>query len=41
MDVLKSGQAKEFSTKAMDLAAANGHLEVVQWLHENRNEGCT
>ncbi|RLN88536.1 hypothetical protein BBJ28_00018182 [Nothophytophthora sp. Chile5] len=22
-------------------AAANGHLEVVQWLHTNRFEGCT
>ncbi|RLN43697.1 hypothetical protein BBJ28_00013362 [Nothophytophthora sp. Chile5] len=26
---------------AMDGAAANGHLEVVQWLHANRTEGCT
>ncbi|KAG3144679.1 hypothetical protein PI126_g14057 [Phytophthora idaei] len=25
----------------MDEAAANGHLRVVQWLHENRDEGCT
>lgn len=41
MDALTSGQAKEFSTKAMDLAAANGHLDVVKWLHENRTEGCT
>lgn len=24
----------------MYLAAMNGHLEVVQWLHENRTEGC-
>ena len=22
-------------------AAENGHLEVVQWLHHNRTEGCT
>lgn len=22
-------------------AAKNGHLEIVQWLHFNRNEGCT
>jgi hypothetical protein len=29
------------STKAMDQASANGHLEVVKWLHENRREGCT
>ncbi|KAE8990066.1 hypothetical protein PR003_g24627 [Phytophthora rubi] len=26
---------------AMDGAAANGHMDVVQWLHHNRNEGCT
>ncbi len=25
----------------MNLAAANGHLEVIKWLHENRNEGCS
>jgi hypothetical protein len=25
----------------MNSAAENGHLEVVQWLHENRSEGCT
>jgi ankyrin repeat protein len=25
----------------MHWAARNGHLEVVQWLHENRKEGCT
>ena len=28
-------------TKHMNLAASNGHLEVVKWLHENRKEGCT
>ena len=22
-------------------ASENGHLEVVQWLHEHRTEGCT
>ncbi|GAB9477826.1 hypothetical protein Gpo141_00014984, partial [Globisporangium polare] len=26
---------------AMDWAATNGHLAVVQFLHENRGEGCT
>ena len=26
---------------AMDCAAAYGHLDVVQWLHANRTEGCT
>lgn len=25
----------------MDGAAENGSLEVVKWLHHNRNEGCT
>ncbi|POM73528.1 Hypothetical protein PHPALM_9616 [Phytophthora palmivora] len=25
----------------MDSAAENGHLVVVKWLHENRNEDCT
>lgn len=25
----------------MDEAAKNGHLDVVMWLHENRQEGCT
>jgi hypothetical protein len=31
----------KFTTKAMDLAAGNGCLEVVKWLHQNRTEGCT
>lgn len=26
---------------AMNDAAANGHLNVVRWLHDNRTEGCT
>jgi hypothetical protein len=25
----------------MDYAAANGHLDVIIWLHRNRREGCT
>lgn len=25
----------------MDKAAANGHFNVVRWLHEHRTEGCT
>ncbi len=28
-------------TEAMDEAAKNGHLDVVTWLHEHRQEGCT
>ena len=26
---------------AMDFAARNGHLHVVQWIHNNRREGCS
>jgi hypothetical protein len=26
---------------AMNGAACNGHLDVVQFLHEHRKEGCT
>ncbi|KAG6574746.1 Ankyrin repeat protein [Phytophthora cinnamomi] len=25
----------------MDNAASYGHLEVIQWLHANRSEGCS
>ncbi len=32
---------KLFTTNEMNIAAANGHLEVIKWLHENRMEGCT
>src|SRR5262245_8809748 len=30
-----------FTQRAMDSAASNGHLEVVKWLHSNRDEGCS
>ena len=30
-----------WSASNMDVAAENGQLEVVKWLHENRTEGCT
>lgn len=33
--------ASTFSDQAMVLAAAQGHLEMVQWLHQNRGEGAT
>jgi hypothetical protein len=29
------------STIAMDFAANHGRLQIVQWLHANRTEGCT
>src|ERR1700733_3335000 len=38
---LQFGELLAFSSGAMDIAAANGHLETVIWLHENRSEGCT
>ncbi|KAJ3270349.1 hypothetical protein HDU76_011172, partial [Blyttiomyces sp. JEL0837] len=31
----------ECTTRAMNLAAGNGHLDIVRFLHENRQEGCT
>ncbi|GLE09006.1 hypothetical protein PINS_up020481 [Pythium insidiosum] len=36
-----STDARACTTKAMDQAAANGHLAVVEYLHANRMEGCT
>ncbi|KAJ3288319.1 hypothetical protein HDU76_007706, partial [Blyttiomyces sp. JEL0837] len=33
--------SKGFSKRAMDVAAKNGHLDVVKFLHLNRPEGCT
>ena len=29
------------TTKAMDWAARNGHIDIVRWLHSNRNVGCS
>ncbi|ETV75031.1 hypothetical protein H257_10633 [Aphanomyces astaci] len=34
-------QDRPCTTKAMDWAAANGHLDVVAFLHQHRSEGCT
>lgn len=31
----------EFDKSVMDGEAASGNLHVIQWLHENRKEGCT
>ncbi|EGG18674.1 hypothetical protein DFA_04170 [Cavenderia fasciculata] len=30
-----------WTNEIMDMAAAVGHLEIVQYLHQNRTEGCT
>ncbi|OQR99245.1 hypothetical protein THRCLA_06572, partial [Thraustotheca clavata] len=35
------GDTLTFTTDAIDLAAANGHLDVLQYLHVHRSEGCT
>ena len=36
-----SNEIEIFQSSAMDKAAANGYLEVVQWLDENQTSGCT
>jgi hypothetical protein len=36
-----NGVKVKCTINTMDAAAANGHLEVVQFLHENRTEGCS
>lgn len=43
LSVVKCIHARGVGTTvdAMDRAAANGHLYVVQWLQENRTEGCS
>jgi hypothetical protein len=37
----RNGKPLMFTPLAMDLAARNGDLKVVKWLHKNRKEGCT
>ncbi|GMF22467.1 unnamed protein product [Phytophthora lilii] len=37
----KSWRCPSCTTSAMDQAATYYHIDVVQWLHENRKEGCT
>ena len=44
LDILERRGLRNSSSKTMDYAAMNGHLNVVQWLHENRKsqvEGCS
>lgn len=36
-----SQQTQGCSRDAIDKAAAGGYLDVVQWLHKNRQEGCS
>ncbi|KAI8848839.1 hypothetical protein BC829DRAFT_393164, partial [Chytridium lagenaria] len=37
----KEAARQPFTTDAMDVAAAFGHLNIFQFLHDNRREGCT
>ncbi|KAG3047999.1 hypothetical protein PC121_g19735 [Phytophthora cactorum] len=37
----ESRRMERCTSNAMDGAAANGHLQIVQYLHEQRTEGCT
>jgi hypothetical protein len=39
--LLQSEDGGRCTSDAMDGAAANGHLEIVQFLHSQRTEGCT
>ncbi len=41
LSLIKLRKGLLFSVNAMDYAAENGHLEIVQWLHINRTKGCT
>ncbi len=41
LDMVRLFPDSDFSVKAMNNAAKHGHLNLVQWLHENRREGCT
>ncbi|MHB1952549.1 MAG: ankyrin repeat domain-containing protein [Sulfobacillus sp.] len=38
---LEAHNPKNLTMFAMDLAAKNGHLDVVAFLHHNQTEGCT
>src|SRR3990167_3699033 len=39
--ILESRCGGKFRKNVMGWAAKNGHLDVVVWLHLNRNEGCS
>eukprot|EP01135_Chromosphaera_perkinsii_P001349 Nk52_evm76s164 gene=Nk52_evmTU76s164 len=39
--LLRGAESAICTTDAMDYAAKNGHLALIQWLHSHRNEGCT
>jgi hypothetical protein len=41
LQLLHEANVDGFSTKTMDFAAGAGHLEIVQFLHHHRKEGCT
>ena len=41
LNLIKKKEYISFTINAMNFAAKNGHLEVVEWLHLNRKEGCT
>ncbi|GMF40850.1 unnamed protein product [Phytophthora fragariaefolia] len=35
------GDSRAWTAAAMDGAAARGRLDIMQWLHDNRSEGCS
>ena len=35
-----SEKGAKCSYRAIDNAAANGRLDIIKWLHQNRSEGC-
>ena len=41
LQAFKYSVLQGYSQTTMDIASARGHLEVIQWLHDNREEGCT
>jgi ankyrin repeat protein len=41
LSLLKAKCDLKFTINAMDWAAQKGYLDIVNWLHENRTEGCT